>query len=55
MLEALLELPTAILRPPSMLPPVATEKARPSDRFRLLLAVITGLCTAAALAYALLY
>ncbi|HEX4355104.1 MAG TPA: serine/threonine-protein kinase, partial [Polyangiales bacterium] len=60
MLEALLELPTAILRPPSMLPKADVTSAdapsaRRHDGLRLLLAIVTGLCTAAALAYALLY
>jgi serine/threonine protein kinase len=61
MLEALSALPTPILRLPSLLPgapPEPDEEApvpRQTDRLRLLLALVTGLCTAAALAYALLY
>jgi eukaryotic-like serine/threonine-protein kinase len=62
MLEALLALPTPLLRLPSLLPgapPEPDEEAPPiprqADGLRLLLALVTGVCTAAALAYALLY
>jgi len=59
MLEALLALPRPALRKPSELPPAYREPlpggARRSDGLQLLAALITGMCTAAALAYALLY
>jgi serine/threonine-protein kinase len=62
MLEALAALPTPLLRMPSLLPGAAREpqdeeppESRKADWPRLLLALITGVCTAAALAYALLY
>jgi hypothetical protein len=61
MLEALAALPTPLLRIPS-LPGAAPEPLdeelpapRKADWPRLLLALITGVSTAAALAYALLY
>jgi serine/threonine protein kinase len=58
MVEALLALPRPALRKPSDLPPVGGYRgssARRSDSLPLLAALLTGMCTAAALAYALLY
>jgi serine/threonine protein kinase len=59
MLEALLALPAPLTRPPSLVPGAPLDSDWPlpptNDRLRLMAAVITGLGTAAALAYALLY